>query len=254
MTVLNNRFCFVGLFALITACGGGTYNVPVAVEQGELEAEEKEETEEQNEDLEDGVSQENDSTEEPVETEEQEEDLPEQEETTEDACTYDSFNVAASRAFVVNGTTEQPIFVFQATSSAASPMNVLEVLSYAGEPYNGPDGPGSYSMDGNNYEDCSLCMLIYENCNDTSCDSVYFADLGSLLVSSAMEVNQNFNATLNNVVFREVSIDPDTYQSTPIQGGNTWCVDSLSINAVPEAYQFSAIKKQKAVVNNRFFR
>ena len=232
MTTLPNRYLYLGLFTVLTACGG-SYTTPVSYQQDSLGEEDKENTSEDEEwGGESSEDNQGDPNEETFETEDEEDVLQE-----EDAsCTYDNFNVAGERAFVVNASTDQPIFVFQATDSGSSPMNVLEILSYPGEPYHGPNGVGTYSMDGNNYEDCSLCMLIYEHCGESSCESVYFADLGELQVNSAMEVNQNFSATLRNVVFKEVSIDQETYRSTPIDGGNTWCVDSLTIGAIAEEY------------------
>ena len=41
-----------------------------------------------------------------------------------------------------------------------------------------------------------------------------------------------FQATLNDVVLREVSIDPETYISSPVAGGDTWCLDDYTIEAL----------------------
>ena len=55
------------------------------------------------------------------------------------------------------------------------------------------------------------------------------------MLTSSIEVNQTFTASLHNVVFREVSVDQETYESTPINGGKTWCVDSVNVSALIEA-------------------
>jgi hypothetical protein len=156
-------------------------------------------------------------------------------EESNDTCTYSSFDVVGSRAFVQNSGTEQPLFVFQAANTDAFPMDVMEVLSFSGAPYYGPSSPGSYSIEGNNYEDCSLCLLIYAGCGETSCEAYFFADAGTVMVNSNMDVGQPFSAVLSDVVFREVTIDPETYRSTPVSGGQTWCVNSLELSAVPTA-------------------
>jgi hypothetical protein len=150
-------------------------------------------------------------------------------------CTNNLFDVQGERSFIVNADSDQPLFVFQATNSTEYPMDIIEVLSYPGEPYNGPSSPGTYSLEGNNYEDCSLCLIIYADCGESSCDSMYFSDTGTVTFDTNVNVDQNFSGKLNNVVFREVEIDSDTYHSTPVEGGNSWCVDSLHISSVPLA-------------------
>lgn len=63
-------------------------------------------------------------------------DVDEEEEVEEEStCTYDTFDILSSRAFVTNADTEQPIFVYQATNSETYLMDVLDVLSYPGAPY-----------------------------------------------------------------------------------------------------------------------
>jgi hypothetical protein len=149
-----------------------------------------------------------------------------------DSCTYDNFTLAGERAFMLNVDTDQPLFVYQGTNSTENPMDVIEVLSYPGDPYNGPSTPGTYSLAGNNYEDCSLCLLIYAGCTDDGCESLYFADEGSITFDTGVGVDQTFTGWLNDVVFREVEVDPDTYYSTPIAGGKTWCLDSQSLSTM----------------------
>lgn len=164
-----------------------------------------------------------------------EEDEQDEQDDTSDSCTYTSFNIQASRAFVQGSGTDQPLFVYQAANTTEYPMDVLEVLSYPGDPYYGPDSPGNYSINGNNYADCSLCLLIYAGCDDTTCQAMFFADAGSVTFNTNADVNQDFSATLTDVVFREVNIDGDTYESTPVNGGDTWCVSSLTLSALPTA-------------------
>jgi len=224
----SNKFtllCFVSLSSLVACENQITTNEKFQEEESPTEETENSTVEDQDEQMEEG-----NDTPEPEETEEEEETEP-----AGETCTYLDFDVAASRAFVNGAGTAQPLFVYQAANTTAYPMDVLEVLSYPGDPYNGPDSPGTYSLDGNNYADCSLCLLIYAGCGETSCEAMFFADAGAVTFNSNADVNEDFSATLHNVVFREVTVDQSTYESTPVVGGEVWCVDSLSLNALPTA-------------------
>ena len=53
---------------------------------------------------------------------------------------------------------------------------VITIASYAD--WNGPTTPGSYSLDGINYADCGLCLLIAADCNGESCAKTFYADAG----------------------------------------------------------------------------
>ncbi len=152
-------------------------------------------------------------------------------------CTYDEYSISMERAFYINDNPEEPMFIYQATNNGEYPMDVMEVLSYPGEPYNGPSGPGEFSLNGNNYRDCSLCLLIYKGCYEQTCEKTFFADAGSVQIGTDIDLGVDFAAMLNNVVFREVRVDPNSYESTPIQGGDTWCVDNLNLSAVPSTLQ-----------------
>jgi hypothetical protein len=219
-------FFFVSSLSLF-ACESTISTPDKSVEEWDTTEETEQQEQEENE------QQEDEQDEPDLETEDQEEqDEPEDE---GQSCTYTNFDIQASRAFVQGAGTDQPLFIYQAANTTEYPMDVLEVLSYSGDPYYGPDSPGNYSINGNNYSDCSLCLLIYVGCNETSCQSMFFADAGSVTFNTNADVNQDFSATLSNVVFREVSIDQDTYESTPIPGGDTWCVSSLSLSALPAA-------------------
>jgi thiol-disulfide isomerase/thioredoxin len=102
----------------------------------------------------------------------------------------------------------------------------------------GPITLGTYSFDGINYADCGLCLLAYVNCDGSSCEKTLYAEEGSVEISEiGFETGDTFSAQLNGVVFREVEIDPSTYQSTVIPDGDTWCFDGFEFTqevAIPE--------------------
>jgi hypothetical protein len=66
-----------------------------------------------------------------------------------------------------------------------------------------------------NYETCGACVLIYTDVDPDSGmeDSVYMATGGTL---NLMGVTPNIRGTLSNVTFTHVTIDADTYASTPV--------------------------------------
>ncbi len=146
------------------------------------------------------------------------------------SCTYDDFPALIHQAIQDNGDPAHPLFTYQARDAETVPFDELRIESYQAEPYYGPSGPGSYSLSGTNYEDCALCVYVIQNCSDDyMCDKVYYVDQGSLDIASMSTSGGMFNATLRNALFREVTIDSTTYESTPVPGGQNWCVESLDI-------------------------
>ena len=145
-------------------------------------------------------------------------------------CTYNAFPVQMAQATQNNDDPSRPLFVYQGRNIGNAPFDELQIASYQGEPYNGPKKPGSYSLDGNNYQDCALCALLIMECdNEYRCEKVFFADEGTLDVAAMTGSGGLFKATLDRVVFREVTIDTTTYESTPVAGGDTWCLDGLEL-------------------------
>ena len=106
--------------------------------------------------------------------------------------------------------------------NAAGQIDVLSVQIYSAPQYGGPTTPGTYSLEGSNYETCGLCVLIYAGCDSSSCAKTYFADEGSVTIT---ELDGSFAATLNGVKLKEVTINPVTFASTPVPGGELWCLD-----------------------------
>lgn len=120
-------------------------------------------------------------------------------------------------------------FAYQAQSAEAPPLDIFMLQSYQGAPYLGPSAPGSYDLAGANFEDCGLCLLALGGCTGPqTCAKSYFADEGVVHVSE-WEEGGSFAGTLEGVLLREVTID-DSYHSTPVPGGETWCMDGYSFD------------------------
>lgn len=152
-------------------------------------------------------------------------------------CTHDDFPILIHQATQDWSNPSLPMFVYQARTVESGPFDELQILSYQGAPYNGPATAGTYNLAGSNYADCALCLLIVEDCNEGyQCDRVFFADEGVLSVGDFGDSTGRFTAVLRQTVFREVRLDPITYESTPVPGGETYCVDGLSIDVATYLY------------------
>ena len=151
--------------------------------------------------------------------------------TTGGACTYDDFPVMIHQATQNNSDPTKPWFFYQARDSDTSSFTELQIMSYQADPYYGPTGPGSYDLSGLNYADCALCMLVVQSCDESyNCAKGFFIESGTLEIDQMSSYGGTFGAALVNASFVEVTINPDTYESTPVVGGERWCVDRLNID------------------------
>jgi len=78
--------------------------------------------------------------------------------------------------------------------------------------------PGVVALSGpeTNYETCGACVLIYVDLdpdNEFMDDGVYMASGGTINLTT---LTPNIKGTLSNVQFTHVTIDPDTFRSTPV--------------------------------------
>jgi|GEM_PF-6746913 len=146
-------------------------------------------------------------------------------------CTFDQFAEADSQTLFDVRDPFSPVYVHQSRSAVAGLFVELQILSFQYQPYLGPIQPGVYPVDGANYADCSLCMMVLQGCDESySCDKIFFADEGDLAIAMMDGPDAPFAATLVDVVFREVTIDPTTYVSTPVPGGEAWCLDGHAVS------------------------
>ncbi len=137
-------------------------------------------------------------------------------------CQATPFAVASQRV-IFDTWNNRLTYTLEASSG---PFETLQIRSYN-------DGPaslqaaGRYNLYGSNFKDCDLCLLAFAECTDGDCNKVYFADTGALLVSAYGEIGGQLTAELYDVTFREVTIDEDTYESTPVVGGGLFCAHGL---------------------------
>ena len=149
----------------------------------------------------------------------------------EPACTREGFDILIHQATQDDSVPSHPLFMYQARDTDITPFAELQLISYQAAPYHGPSSPGRYPLSGLNYADCGLCMLLVTNCSDGySCDEVFFIEDGTLDVVDFGQGSGRFQATIRDAVFAEVEIDPSTYESRPIPGGERWCIQDIGID------------------------
>jgi hypothetical protein len=146
-------------------------------------------------------------------------------------CTKSGFTPAEQTAEVSTDGMQ-----YQALSSTTAPADLLWINFYYG--YGDPPpltGPGTFTLgetpDEQNWATCGTCVLLLANCDDQgACDKYFFAESGTLTVTD-FQTGGNFAGTLTNARLVEVTIDTTTYDSTPVPGGDTWCLSSYAFDA-----------------------
>jgi hypothetical protein len=94
--------------------------------------------------------------------------------------------------------------------------------------------PGAHSASlGDNYADCHTCALVFVACDQNAqCVAALWASSGTLTVNANNKNDgEPFRATLSDARFDEVTIDPNSFESTPVAGGISWCIDSITLDA-----------------------
>lgn len=151
-----------------------------------------------------------------------------QPDATTGPCDVNGFNAAAELSTYSGG-----LLKYEAYTSESFPMDRLTVQIYQGGTYNGPTTPGSYTLENgpdSNYQTCGLCPLIFQYSTAGDADRTFYADTGTVEITTIGTVGGTFAATFHNLIFREVTIDWSSYLSTPVPGGQEWCLNGYTFN------------------------
>ena len=116
-------------------------------------------------------------------------------------------------------------FSYRAALGPDSAFDILEIASFSD--WNGPTAPGMYALEGVNYRDCGLCLRIWANCGEESCEKSFYANEGIVEITEMGADGSLFVGALNNVVFKESTFDDD-YTSIEVSGGERWCVNGYT--------------------------
>ena len=145
------------------------------------------------------------------------------------------------------GTDFDPGSVVGVFYNGASPYQVLtakhgrtwlSIENYPG--HGGAEGAESRSIGTAeaNYATCGVCMLVQTGCQQhgdhAHCDATFMPEVGGEIAFDALggAVGEAWSGVLSNVQFVEVTINPRSYETTPVSDGErfdlgTWGFDVL---------------------------
>ena len=139
-------------------------------------------------------------------------------------CT-EAFDNASYSAIFLDG-----LLLVEAQAPAVPNLLIIELRLAEGA----PTLPGTYAIEddplNSNFSTCHTCILIAEF---TSTDErIFFATTGQLNIETIGPPGELLIATLSNTNLIEVTIDPNTFESTPVPDGETRCIDSIHFNTI----------------------
>jgi hypothetical protein len=144
-------------------------------------------------------------------------------------CDYNGMNLAQQSAELNE---QYQVLLYSGATSANPPADSISIEIYQSAEFGGPTTPGTYNVDGANYSDCGLCVRIYKNISQGGAapEKEFFADKGSVTITSIGD-DGRVTGTFNNLELKEVTIDSNTWVSTPVPGGETWCMSNVPFDA-----------------------
>ena len=117
------------------------------------------------------------------------------------------------------------------SSSGFQDMVWIETRAYLG----GPSGPGTYTLQNSNYQDCPLCLITGIDCEyDASagrpfCQRYFFAGEGVVEIFS---VTPNFDARIESAYLYEIDVEGLDFWAMSIAVDNFagWCLEDVSVS------------------------
>ena len=96
----------------------------------------------------------------------------------------------------------------------------------------GPSSPGTTAFTDANYNRCGTCGLIGTGCSTSSdgrflCEKTFLVTAGTVVIDSIGAVGSTFMGSVSGLAAIEVRIDPDDFESIPVPGGETACIEDL---------------------------
>jgi hypothetical protein len=110
-------------------------------------------------------------------------------------------------------------------------------LELYGDPLNGGDlGTFDLTMgDDANYATCARCFRAFVDFEGAN-PRFFFQSAGTLEVTGSAPLDGALDATVTGLTLIEVTIDPDTFVSTPVPGGACLEIATADINTVPAGW------------------
>ena len=146
-----------------------------------------------------------------------------------DTCDGNGYTAIQGRAEKGQESSGDAIWLYNGSTGTTGPFESLHVEIW--ESYGAPMVPGTYTLDAaeTSYDTCGVCFILSSDCDmssqQTSCDKTYMPYAGSTYTINSLGdgVGDTFSITLDDVAFREVTID-DNWVATDVPNGSTWCV------------------------------
>jgi hypothetical protein len=99
-----------------------------------------------------------------------------------------------------------------------------------------------------NYATCAACVRIFTDTTQDSFADQYFASGGTMNLTS---IRNTLELTLSNVTLQHVTIDPNTFESTPVGDGCTTTVNATFSTPIDE---IDALRSKNAPIRLRMQR
>lgn len=115
-------------------------------------------------------------------------------------------------------------FVFSSDTTDSYPYSGMLLVIRQYSTYKGPTGPGVYEINDDDFANCDICLVMFENCSTSECERVYLAQEGTIDISQMDGASGPFKATLNDVVLKEAVIGSD-FSTQIVNNGKQWCLD-----------------------------
>lgn len=153
--------------------------------------------------------------------------------SSSDAGSCGFTTAAPAEAYTGSDENGDPLWIFfgQGTDSAIS------IENYVG--FGGPRAPGTVTLrpEDESYETCGFCVILRTGCTTTSCEKTFMpiAGQGSVTITEMCAVGGNFRGSFNGLQFRQVTIDRDSFVTTPVSadaGASTACLSGVSFEGL----------------------
>ncbi len=144
-------------------------------------------------------------------------------------CTHQGFQVVSAAASTCPAA-EGGFLELAAADSATAPANVFGLELLLDERALGP-----FVFVDENYATCERCIRIEAGCsNQGGCEKTFLVYAGHMDLTAWEDPGGQFRATFTGLRAREVTIAPNLpLTSTPVEGGETWCIDALTLEVAP---------------------
>ncbi len=155
--------------------------------------------------------------------------------------TFGAATLASQQATSGGGTgaSDPDSVVFTAAANADLTPDLFEFELYKGFGVFsvGSIQPGTYTISGAelNYATCGICPRIFTDFDEATqmtAEQQYYATGGTITITS---VTPDLTGTVSDLTFEEVTINPTTFESTPVPGGCSTSITSASFD-VANAY------------------